>query len=556
MSDILSRRTGALDRLLAEFDEPPPVPPKDDKSLYLNNRTGEVHGLPPRIVLPRDAWDDQESHVADEYDSNPEDLEIISESEDSAAFEVAQTQLHDNKNSSYENRAPTSMRPTLRATTRMTKSDALPDRRKKVVTFAQDHCLEDPSEEESEGNVSTSRVSSVTPQLAHRFGRSRDGTKRKPAPLNLSRPTSHTGQWKVLRESELWTPIDDEPNTAAIIAMDIAPKICPLPYKPIRSFPLKPRGSMRPAPLRIRKGVRFDSIKSPSHLPLKSPALTKKLVRFDVVKSPAVAKFRTPPTPYSNTQFQVLTPRRKRSVHFEKIKSPASSKFKIPPTPYRLDKFEDSLSIRKRQVRFDAIKSPARSHFTTPPTPYYKASFATSSTKLKPSVRFASLKSPAVSSFRIPPTPYKKTSFNISSSPPDISPVTPRAMHIEVPEIEPDSPIIKSLAFRSISTTMDDSFIQDSLHRFKHPSDGKKFDSPLRTTLHRRNSSLPKEMSENDYLDPNMPLSTKFNESAVGASTLRWLGMLPKTTYRVNQNNITDRNKILGSYFHKTTPLN
>src|SRR5689334_9145237 len=130
--------------------------------------------------------------------------------------------------------------------------------KRKKVAFAQDVLspppisLDKESFQDELGDIELTSVTSVfDPPPAPRFSRFPDQlpevTKRKPAPLNLNRPTSQSGKWKVhkeARESELWTPIDDEPDTASIISMDVrnAPKICPLPYKPLKSVPLRSRG--------------------------------------------------------------------------------------------------------------------------------------------------------------------------------------------------------------------------------------------------------------------------------------------------------------------------
>ena len=526
MADLVANRNTALNRLLEEFERPPPVPPKDD-ALQLDSA--------------QDVFTQGQKPIIQASTLRPCIAHRTNASKDC-------TSGHDDRVSSEAE----------------IKSQIVTTRPKKVA-FAQHDALSPPpvslDKESFQSELVPFQLNASTsvfdPPPAPRFSRFPDQlpevAKRKPAPLNLNQPTSQTGKWKVRKEDieDAWTPIEDEPDTASIISMEVrnAPRLCPLPYKPIRSVPLRTRGSLRPAPLRIRKGVRFDGAKSPG-LPLKSPALLSKRVRFDNVKSPATTKFRTPPTPFSSSHFMVLSPGRKNGVRFAAVKSPAISNFKTPPTPYYRNKFQIPVSTAsKRNVRFDSIKSPATSRFKVPPTPCYEDNFR--SPALDKGVRFADIASPAVSNFHNPPTPYHKAKFGESASPPDQSPVTPRAMHMTIPVVESDSPSWS----QSHHTSFDDADAR-GFTKFKpqlapEAHDDMKF--PPRTTSlqHRRNASLPQTLDQAQAILP----STTFDESAVGESTLRWLGMLPKSSYRVNEQVATsDRHQILGSYFHSSRP--
>lgn len=565
MSDIVTKRSTALDRLLQEFDRPPPVPPKDDR------RRPDLAKAEISETLPTFGHqNNSQSCVAKQIPTE----HVIAPATSTAPKATCTQATH----ATADNTDNMNLRDgrELVLGTRAAKEDAsivsqvVKARRKRVAFAANDDMLSPPpislQKESFEDEMSSFELGTSTsvfdPPPAPRFSRFPDQLpnvpKRKPAPLNLNRPTSQTGKWKVRVESEVWTPIDDEPDTASIISMEVrnAPRICPLPYKPIKSVPLRTRGSLRPAPLRVRKGVRFDSVKSPAHLPLKSPAPFGKKVRFDNIKSPAASRFRTPPTPFSSTHFTVLTPGRKQGVRFAAMKSPAVSRFKTPPTPYySQSSFRMPTSISaKRNVRFDSVKSPARSKFKTPPTPYYDDSF--DFLVSEKAVRFANPKSPASSNFRSPPTPYNKAEFRESMSPPDHSPVTPRAMQTTFPAIAPSSPTRSPQMSRHEAAHLHDPELsKDSMVTTRTNNSEAQF--PPRTTSlqHRRNVSLPKDLRNEDTAAIATLPATTFDETAVGESTLRWLGMLPKASYRVgSQSRPSDRNQILGSYFHRSTP--
>jgi hypothetical protein len=557
MSDIIPKRNIALNRLLAEFDRPPQVPPKDGHHGIALAKSGiaETMATPG---LPNNLWACLGAKVDEAEHGGP--------SKTATTMRILADVQHFNVNTT----SISSQKPSVEQQQVQVQTRAVSGQRKRVA-FAQDDATElspPPVSRQKESfadQLGTFELNASTsvfdPPPAPRFSRFPeqlpDVPKRKPAPLNLNRPTSQTGKWKVRTESEIWTPIDDEPDTASIRSMDCrnAPRICPLPYKPIKSIPLRSRGSLRPAPLRIRKGVRFDSIKSPANLPLKSPALFGKKVRFGGAKSPAVPTFRTPSTPFSSAQFTVLTPNRGARVRFATAKSPATSTFKTPPTPFYQSRFR--LSAPKRNVRFNNIKSPATSTFKTPPTPYYNDTFDSQDPEL--AVRFADVMSPAVPLFRTPATPHSKVSFQESPSPPDQSPITPRAMHMSIPAIEPESPLQYSQTHAFQALTLEGHSTSKLSHNgVRSVSKENAVMLPPRTTslpTHRRNLSLPHNIAAHEKEATATLPATTFDESAVGESTLRWLGMLPKPSYRIsNQNNVSDRNQILGSYFHKSTP--
>jgi hypothetical protein len=129
-------------------------------------------------------------------------------------------------------------------------------------------------------------------------------------------------------------------------------------------------------------------------------------------------------------------------------------------------------------------------------------------------------------------------------------------MQMTVPAIEPDSPTISPAVSRPESAMIEEKFSPVPPHnQFRRPSDSIQIKSPPRiTSLHKRNISLPKNVQAHDVAETTMLPDTTFDESAVGESTLHWLGMLPKPSYRIGQDSVTDRNKILGSYFHTSTP--
>ena len=579
MEDIVDKRSTALNRLLEEFDRPPPVPPKDDRRHPYLTSSG-----PEDLRLRPASQDDTERHMDRASHKKKEDPAT-----NAAAAKGARHTETEHTVSRAEN----------------IKTQTVTAKRKKVA-FVLDDILSPPPvslDKESfkdelapfELNTSSSVFDPPpAPRLSRFPTQLPEAPKRKPAPLNLNRPTSQTGKWKVraaVVEPDIWTPIDDEPDTASMISMEVrnAPRICPLPYKPVKSVPLRSRGSLRPAPLRIRKGVRFDSAKSPAYLPLKSPALLVKKVRFDNVKSPAASRFKTPATPYSSSTFTVLSPGRKNGVRFASIKSPAASKFKTPSTPYYQSRFRVSVSsASKRNVRFDSVKSPATSRFKIPPTPFYEDTFEPSmpkqgvrfadfkspaaskfsvpptpfyedtfeSSSPEKEVRFEAIMSPATSSFKSPPTPYHQANFRESMSPPDHSPVTPRAMHMVIPDIRPDSPSWSPELTRSNHAVLPERPVY-KLDR--NDSEDRKVETifPPRTTSlqHKRNVSLPKDLNAQVDSETTLLPATTFDENAVGESTLRWLGMLPKPSYRIsNENNLSDRSQILGSYFHKSRP--
>jgi hypothetical protein len=69
-----------------------------------------------------------------------------------------------------------------------------------------------------------------------------------------------------------------------------------------------------------------------------------------------------------------------------------------------------------------------------------------------------------------------------------------------------------------------------------------------------RSVSLPRMQHINE-VDDNITLpTTTYDETAVSDATLNWLGALPKPRYQVSRDRTSDRNRILGSYFHRATP--
>lgn len=585
MSDITSKRTTALNQLLEQFDRRPSVPLKDRCQVEFLHTTITEQEIVNATIASGNATKASELATQDGM--------ILGGNLKPWMSSLA-----------GENRGDGPDLATMEASDASSGRMPLPTFKKKKVAFTQVDSAEPPqftielSKDKLKGRYSNTTTSvldgSSSPRTSRFPGQRSDAPRRKPAPLLLNRPTSHSGKWKVHadahRDSGIWTPIDDEPDMASIISMDVqkAPRICPLPYKPMKSIPLKPRGLLRPAPLRIRKGVRFDSAKSPACLPLKSPAFLRKKVRFDNVKSPATTTFRTPPTPFSSSQFMVLSPGRSRGVRFASMKSPAASKFKTPPTPYYQSKFSMPVSSSaKRNVRFLNMKSPAASRFKIPPTPFYQDTFeATISEKgvrfadvISPvsmnfknpptpfyqdtfetstpekAVHFTDVMSPVSSNFKNPPTPYHNTSFRESVSPPEHSPVTPRAMHMTIPDIESNSPLWSLLSRETVEAKEHDTQCTSSAGK-KDLEEAQIVYPPRTTSLqHRRNASLPKNVHSTGDSDAETLPATTFDETAVGESTLRWLGMLPKTSYRVNdQTNQTDRHQILGTYFHRPRP--
>jgi hypothetical protein len=271
------------------------------------------------------------------------------------------------------------------------------------------------------------------------------------------------------------------------------------------------------------------------------------------MKSPAASKFKTPPTPYYQSKFSMpASSSAKRNVRFLNMKSPATSRFKIPPTPFYQDTFEAPAS--EKGVRFTDVISPVSTKFTIPPTPFYQDTFETSAPEKV--VHFTDVMSPVSSSFKNPPTPYHNTSFRESISPPEHSPVTPRAMHMTIPVIESDSP---SWSPPHHETNEPKEHDAPQFTRLADEQDlyEPQITFPPRTTSlqHRRNASLPKDLYKTDDSDTTTLPATTFDETAVGESTLRWLGMLPKTSYRVSdQTDQTDRRQILGTYFHRPRP--
>jgi hypothetical protein len=229
--------------------------------------------------------------------------------------------------------------------------------------------------------------------------------------------------------------------------------------------------------------------------------------------------------------------------------------FKTPPTPYYNDTFGPH--GLEKTVRFDEIQSPATSMFKPPPTPYHNDTFGSQDPGKE--VRFAPIQSPAVSTFRSPPTPYTRASFEEPSTPLDTSPITPRTFYMTVPAVEPDSPLQSPPAFGLQALDLNDHWKpKQSSSELRSPPKTKTMQFPPRTTSlphHKRNLSLPQDMKAHEERELTVLPATTFDESAVGESTLRWLGMLPKPSYRVSkENTMSDRNQILGSYFHRTTP--
>lgn len=659
MSDILAAQIASMDRLLAEFHSPPPVPAKDTP-YQSSEEFKPTAGTLPAANVKKVQWTDPDRskvylgrNTTRDQGHNVLPLQTQSVMRRSSLDNMPQS--HDHISTAPSRRFGADY------TAGTTKTQVITMKPKKLA-FAQDDSgiltpppvsLDKSSFEAQLGKFELSKEQSTfdppMPPRVSRFPEQiRDMPKKKPMPLNLNRPTSQTGKWNVHKETDVWTPIEDEPNTAARLSMEAisAPKICPLPYKPVKSVPLRTRGSLRPAPLRIRKAVKIGGVKSPIYLPLKSPAPFKKAVRFQTAKSPAAASFKVasalksknrnttaaagrkrtvrfdavpspavprftslatpfnqesfgedsdaesnqdqerrvrfygvpspavptfnaPPTPFEQESFMdddlesefededededIEEVSSRRGVRFANLKSPAVSSFKIPPTPYHQVSFERPASGRRR-VRFASLKSPAVASFKGPPTPYHQSSFQHSMSRRR--VRFAGLKSPAVSQFKIPPTPYNKSSFETDEekedekSPTEYSPVTPRTTQPVAPLVASGSPMMPFTSPPSEPALkhelQQNTFLPlQTLHQRSSSYQQAQF-PPRSSSLHQRNNSLPQP---NDVLRTAELPATTFDESAVGASTLKWLGVLPKPSYRVGEGRTNDRNKILGSYF-------
>ncbi|KIW04617.1 uncharacterized protein PV09_04364 [Verruconis gallopava] len=124
----------------------------------------------------------------------------------------------------------------------------------------------------------------------------------------------------------------------------------------------------------------------------------------------------------------------------------------------------------------------------------------------------------------------------ISASPLDISPVTPQMVVRETSKVEIRSPHCDFFSPQS---------------RFSIDSDLEENTKPTSP------QASPFGLIQHGYsYDSVVPSSTPekfFDESAVGENTLKWLAKQKKPSYHVRNDSSSDRNRILGTYFRRST---